>query len=65
MKILVFNGSPMFNAPGTESVTKSRLELIKKAGKEYAEYGRIDDETVKIIRSPMIPEELYAKIVNG
>ena len=57
--------SPMFNAPEAAVVTVPRLELIKKAGKLYAESGIISDELMKEITSPMIPEEQYAQIVNG
>ena len=57
--------SPMFNAPEAAVVTEPRLELIKKAGREYAENGTIGEELLKEITSPMIPEEQYAQIVNG
>ena len=57
--------SPMFNAPGAAVVTIPRLELVKKAGKQYAESGIISEELLKEINSPMIPEEQYAEIVNG
>ena len=57
--------SPMFNAPEATEVTLPRLNLIRKAGAQYAGSGRIDDELMKQISSPMIPEEVYAKIVNG
>ena len=57
--------SPMFNAPEADPVTAPRLELIREAGKQFAQNGRIDDELQKEITSPMIPEEQYAAIVNG
>ena len=57
--------SPMFNAPEAKVVTAPRLELVKKAGKEYAETGKINTELLSEICSPMIPEDQYAKIVNG
>ena len=57
--------SPMFNAPEAAVVTVPRLELVKKAGMQYAENGAISDELLKEITSPMIPEEQYAEIVNG
>ena len=57
--------SPMFNAPEAEVVTVPRLELVKKAGKEYAETGKINAELLSEICSPMIPEDQYAEIVNG
>ena len=65
MKILVFNGSPIFNAPEAAVVTTPRLELIRQAGQQYAETGEIDVALLTEIGSPMIPEETYAKIVNG
>ena len=57
--------SPMFNAPEAAAVTVPRLELVKAAGKQYAESGEISAELLAKIGSPMIPEEEYAKIVNG
>ncbi len=56
--------SPMFNAPEAAEVTVPRLELIKKAGKQYAEKGKIDAALSTEICSPMIPDDIYAKIVN-
>ena len=57
--------SPMFNAKEASEVTKPRLELVRKAGKQYVEKGTVDEELSKEIGSPMIPEEVYARIVNG
>ena len=57
--------SPMFSAPEAEPVTAPRLALLQKAGRQYAEHGEIDAELIAEITSPMIPEEIYAGIVNG
>ena len=57
--------SPMFSAPEAAVVTVPRLELVKQAGKQYAESGTIDPELLKEIGTPMIPEDQYAQIVNG
>ena len=72
MKILVLNGSPkrdksdtMFNAPKAAVVTVPRLELIKMAGRQYAEKGEIEASLLAEITSPMIPEDQYAAIVNS
>ena len=56
--------SPMFNASAAAIVTKPRLELIRKAGRQFAEQGFVDEKLVAEISSPMIPEEEYARIVN-
>lgn len=63
--IITVPESPMFNVPEAESVTKPRLELIRRAGRQYAECGEIDAELLAEITSPMIPEDVYAKIANG
>ena len=57
--------SPMFNAPEAAVVTVPRLELVAKAGKQYAETASIEPELLEQLCSPMIPEEQYAAIVNG
>ena len=63
--IVTIPESPMFNAPEADVVTKPRLELVKKAGKQFAENGTIDAGLLAEICSPMIPEEVYAAIANG
>ncbi|MBR5383509.1 MAG: flavodoxin family protein [Clostridia bacterium] len=63
--IITIPESPMFNAPEAAVVTKPRLELVRRAGRQYAEKGEIDPELMAAISSPMIPEEQYAAIVNS
>ena len=63
--IITVPESPMFNVPEATGVTQPRLELVQKAGKQYAERWEIDDELLREIGSPMIPEETYAAIVNS
>lgn len=63
--IITVPESPMFNAPEAVSVTKPKLELVKKAGRLYAENGKLEDEILAEISSPMIPEDMYAAICNG
>lgn len=63
--IITIPESPMFNAPEADIVTKPRLELVKQAGRQYAENGTIDAVLFNEITSPMIPEDTYAAIVNG
>ncbi len=63
--IITIPESPMFSAPEAAIVTKPRLALVRQAGKQYAQTGRIDKALLSEIGSPMIPEEQYAAIVNG
>lgn len=63
--IITVPESPMFNALEMELVIKPRLELIRQAGNQYAKTGKIEAELMAKITSPMIPEDEYAKIVNG
>ena len=62
--ILTVPESPMFNAPEADIVTKPRLELVRRAGGQYARTGEIEPLLLAEIGSPMIPEEQYAAIVN-
>ena len=54
--IITVPESPMFNAPEAAEVTVPRFELVKQAGKQYAETGEIDEKLLAEICSPMIPE---------
>ncbi len=63
--IITVPESPMFNAPEAAVVTAPRLELVRRAGQQYAASGAIDAALLAEICSPMIPEEQYAAIVNG
>lgn len=57
--------SPMFSVPEAQMVTEPRLELLHQAGRQYAQSGEIPPKLLEEIGSPMIPEEVYAQIVNG
>lgn len=46
-------------------MTGPRLELVKQAGQQYGQTGVIDAALLARIGSPMIPEAVYAGIVNG
>ena len=63
--IITVPESPMLGAPKAALVIEPRLALVKRAGKHYAESGKIDEAVLNEICSPMIPEEQYAAIVNG
>lgn len=63
--VLTVPESPMFSAPEAKSVTAPRLALVQAAGRQYAERGEISEQLRSEIGSPMIPEEVYAQIVNG
>ena len=62
--ILTVPESPMFSAPEAAVVTVPQLERVARAGRQYAETGKIGAALLAEIGSPMIPEEPYAKIVN-
>ena len=62
--IITIPESPMFNAPEAAPVTVPRLELVKEAGKQYAEDLKVSEKLLEEIGTPMIPEEQYARIVN-
>ena len=62
--IITIPENPMFASREADIVTKPRLELVKKAGAQYADNYTIDDVLLQEIGSPMIPDEIYAKICN-
>ena len=63
--IITVPESPMFSVPEAAQVTAPRLELLRQAGRQYAETGTIDEALLAQIGAPMIPEEVYAGMVNG
>ena len=63
--IITIPEAPMFNAPEAIEVTLPRLQSIKEAGYEYAKYGVVSPELLSDITAPMIPEDIYSKILNG
>ena len=63
--ILTVPESPLFSESSAAVVTEPRLALLRQAGRAYAETGAIPEALLHEIGSPMIPEEVYAAIVNG
>ena len=63
--ILTVPESPLFSESSAAVVTEPRLALLRQAGKAYAGTGAIPEDLLHEIGSPMIPEEVYAAIVNG
>ena len=63
--LLTVPEAPMFNAPEAAAVTAPFLELVRQAGREYAQSGAVSDELMNKLAIPMIPEETYAAICNG
>ncbi len=63
--IMTVPESPLFNEPSADVMTEPRLALLRQAGKAFAETGSIPEALAQEIGSPMIPEEVYAAIVNG
>lgn len=63
--IITISESPMFNISQASAVTEPKLALVRKAGRQYAEKGAVDDLLMQDIMAPMIPEEQYAEMVNS
>lgn len=57
--------SPMFNAQEAAPVTGPFPEIVRAAGREYASTDMLSPDTLAKLSSPMIPEELYARICSG
>lgn len=63
--IITIPETPMFNVPEAKEVTLPKLQHVKEAGRQYAQQGELSEEMIEQVRLPMIPEEIYAQIVNG
>ncbi|MGN0315035.1 MAG: flavodoxin family protein [Fusicatenibacter sp.] len=57
--------APMFGVPEAKPVTAPFLETVREAGREYAKSGMISERVMEKLRTPMIPQEIYAQIVNS
>lgn len=57
--------SPLFAVPEAASVTAPKLALVRAAGREYAARGELSAELLAELSSPMMAEEVYAKMANG
>ena len=57
--------TPMLNVPEAAPVAEPLQARFEKAGEEYASALRLSEETVKELETPMIPGEMYIRMVNG
>ena len=57
--------TPMLNVPQAAVVADPLLARFEKAGEEYAQNLSLSPETVAALETPMIPKEMYIRIVNG
>ncbi len=57
--------TPMLNVPAAAPLADPKLARFEAAGEEYAAALKLSPETVAELESPMIPKEMYIRIVNG
>ena len=57
--------TPMLNVPQAAVVADPLLDRFEAAGAEYAKNLSLSPETVAGLEAPMIPKEMYIRIVNG
>ncbi len=57
--------TPMLNVPQAAVVADPLLASFEKAGEEYALALSLSPETIARLETPMIPKEMYIRIVNG
>ena len=57
--------TPMLNVPQAAVVADPLLDRFEAAGAEYAKDFSLSPETVAGLEAPMIPKEMYLRIVNG
>ena len=57
--------TPMLNVPQAAVVADPLLDRFEAAGAEYAQSLCLSPETVARHETPMIPKEVYVRIVNG
>ena len=57
--------TPMLNVAAAAPLADPKLARFEAAGEEYAAALKLSPETVAELESPMIPKEMYIRIVNG
>ena len=57
--------TPMLNVPQAAVVADPLLSRFEQAGAEYAQNLNLSPETIAGLETPMIPKEMYIRIVNG
>ena len=55
----------MLNVPQAAVVADPLLARFEQAGEEYAQNLFLSAETIAALEQPMIPKEMYIRIVNG
>lgn len=63
--IITVPESPLFNVAGASLVTTPFLKKLKKAGRQYAQTGAIEPDTMEQLEKPMLPPDFYMKICNN
>lgn len=53
------------DAPGLGIIINSYKRIVKKAGKEVVENGRLSEQTKKELEMPLIPADLYLSQANS
>ena len=56
--------TPMLNEPTAEPLTKPLLEKFTKAGEEFGKNLSLSEETIGMLETPMLPNDVYIQIVN-
>jgi len=57
--------APLLSMPSASIATRPYIAAVKQAGAEMKECGRISEETQAKLDKPMVPQKLYASLVNA
>lgn len=57
--------TPMLNEPSAEPLTAPLLKKFREAGGQYGKNLQLSADTVSGLETPMLPNDIYIKIVNG
>lgn len=57
--------TPLLNVPQAAPAADPLLDLFEAAGAEYAQTLTLSPETIAQLESPMIPKQMYIRMVNG
>lgn len=57
--------TPLLSVPSLTRLTQPLLEKVTSAGVEFRKIGTVSEETIRLLKTPMIPADAYVAMCNS